>query len=266
MNMCNKRITAKSLALVLLGCILGMNACKKEEYIDRISGIECDFEGIDEADDLLTGGQNWASFGISRSGNTAMVVRDTVHSADAAIRFAADGDQTRSISTSSLISNDNLFLRDQSIFSINCWIFIPSYSGNTELEILRLEDAQTEDKRSSVSFYLDADGALALDRSEMGLSDLLQPQAQKTAVPTDQWVHLDIAYLAESRSRGYVKVWQDDALVLEALSTETLPKVSFHLSDSGNNYFSRVSFGILSNASGTGAIIFWDDLRIWNWG
>ncbi|MEY3443005.1 MAG: hypothetical protein RLZZ519_1286, partial [Bacteroidota bacterium] len=183
---------ARSLALVLLlGCILGMNACKNVEDIDRYSGIECDFEGMDEADDLLTADQNWASFDISRSGNSAVVVRDTVHSGDAAMRFSADGDQTRSASTSCLISNDNLFLRDQMVFSIDCWIFIPAYSAKTELEIIRLEDGRLGDKRSAVSFFLDADGALSLDRSEMGLSDLLQAQDQKTVVATDQWVHLD---------------------------------------------------------------------------
>jgi hypothetical protein len=188
--------------------------------------------------------------------NNAAIVSDTFYSGNAAMRFHAETNQPNGVSSSALNSNENLFLREEMVFSVDCRIMIPSYSSSNNLEIMRLEANDSADDPSGVSFFLDEDGALSLNRSAMGLSNIHQEIGTKTAFPTNQWVNVHIDYLADARSRGYVKIWQDEVLVLEALSTETMPKAKLHLSEKGKNYFSKLSFGILSNGSGLPTTLF----------
>jgi hypothetical protein len=251
----------------LLFAVMGLlSACTKEEAIIQYSAIQAHFEGLNNADELLQGPHNWESFGISRARNNAAIVSDTFYSGNAAMRFHAETNQPNGVSSSALNSNENLFLREEMVFSVDCRIMIPSYSSSNNLEIMRLEANDSADDPSGVSFFLDEDGALSLNRSAMGLSNIDQEIGTKTAFPTNQWVNVHIDSLADARSRGYVKIWQDEVLVLEALSTETMPKAKLHLSEKGKNYFSKLSFGILSNGSGLPTTLFLDDLSVWSWG
>mgnify|MGYP000915329201 CR=1 FL=1 len=256
-----------SIQLFLILAVMGLtHACTKEEVIVQYSSIQADFERMGSADELLQSPHNWESYGISRAVNRAAIVSDTFYSGNAAIRFHAETNQPNGVSSSALNSNENLFLREEMVFSIDCRIMIPSYSSPNNLDIMRLEANPSADGPSGVSFFLDEDGALSLDRSAMGPSNIHQEVGTKNAFPTNQWVHMHIDYLADARSRGYVKIWQDEVLVLEALSTETMPKAKLHLSEKGKNYFSKLSFGILSNGSGLPTTLFWDDFSVWSWG
>jgi hypothetical protein len=252
-----------SFALALLSSLLlGLGCSKESPYEPKIlSGG--DFEAANFFPDPSTEQTGWTSTDLTLQGNTLEISQDTVHSGLGALR--AHAGTGNAISKSALISDQWVLLLNEKNIEIQFWLYIPSNQGLENLHILSLEDNREADKRSGIGFGFDANNALYLDRSTMDLPDVFQPAGKETAFPFDQWVYFDIQILLKSNSTGWAKVWQDGALIIEALSTNTLPKTQFHLSDAGDNAYTKVAVGITTNGTGHAVTLFLDDFSVFNW-
>lgn len=240
--------------------IFALLSCSKDDT--GSAGFADDFESYSSALQLFEQ-TNWSYFEQTYSENTVAIVSDTVHSGQKAVRLFSRMGDPKTVSKADLASHDFVLFRTNDIIHVSFYAMIIGSQSIDKLFILDIEDAAAISSGPGIRLLLDPDNALVLERHKLNYSNISQDAQTKVPFPRNQWVKIEFECKLSPHKKGYVKLWQNDQLLIERAKIITLPSDILYVTQGTHRYYRNVEVGITANNSGSAVRMFLDDFHVW---
>ncbi|MEM7036235.1 MAG: heparin lyase I family protein [Bacteroidota bacterium] len=250
---------------MILGSFLLFSACDKKTFFAAPNHVVDDFELHTEVDSMLWWDYNpstsrrWSATQITLDGNTINVDSTNAISGDQCLRFFAQG-TSGDLSKSSIFNND-LSLWEGETVLFSGWYYLVGTARHDNLFIWDLEESTPVGAGPGLRLMMGEDGAWMLERGKMGQSTIRQEDPVQV-FPRDQWVEIRMEIYLSQKKDGYVRIWQDSTLIIDAVDIQTLPKDRlFHTQGTAARY-TNIEIGLTANPYETDAVLYVDDIRL----
>ena len=251
----------KKLPFVFL--LLLFSGCYKEkrDYIaDAAHSYSDDFESYANADSLYSDA-HWSANQLTVDGNTISIDTIIVHSGNQSLRCFAKPTSSEIVSKAGLLKN-NLAFENNSVVEYEAWYFIESQQSLSNLFLVDFEDPAYISASPGFRIMVNANGELCAERKKMNHSTLQQTISTPRVLPKGQWVKLKLEFKLSQRKKGYIKIWQDDELILEHNNIITLAKDFIYVTQGTAGFLRQVEPGITANGSTGEVVMYVDDLKV----
>jgi hypothetical protein len=91
--------------------------------------------------------------------------------------------------------------------------------------------------------------------------DIIQPEGQEVLFPRNQWVQLTFETKLSQKKDGYVKIYQDNQLIIEQYNWKTLPTDLLYFQQGTKGMYSSIEFGITANSFDNDMVLYVDDVE-----
>ena len=92
--------------------------------------------------------------------------------------------------------------------------------------------------------------------------NIYQNDATAIKFPRDEWVKVNFEALLSKKEDGYIKVWQNDVLIIEQMDWQTLPKDILYFNLGTKAMYNQIEFGATANGSDSPVTVNVDDVRV----
>ena len=246
-----KYIVSFLIVFILLGCY-------KQKYHDGPNSYADDFESYVEIDEIIDGdNQKWSFFQNTVEGNTVAIDTTIFHSGKQSVKFIGSG-KGNTVSKASINKQFMAFWAGE-IVSADVWYYIV---GDDKLDWLFIFDIE---EKGSISLGPGIRLAIVdnniLVEHKMPNPNITQ-SGEGTAFPRNQWVNVRFEALLSQKKEGYIKVWQNDILIIEQHDWKTLPKDQVYGVQGTKGQFTQIEFGATANGSDFPVEMYVDDVDV----
>jgi len=247
----NKRLIAYLLSLfALIGC-------SKEEFFKGKISIYEDFENIDNVDDLLLNG-NWEYYQQTEKNNYIKIDTINPYSGKNCLKvFATKGNISKSD-----IANNKMSFWEGDIVRISAWFYLEGTDKLNYVFLFDIEENAMIGASPGIRIAIDEEGYLLIERNKYRQSTIQQSKNNRTPFPRNQWVKLMIELDLQQRKTGYIKLWQDDAQLINAENIQTLPVDKLYFIQGTKGMYQNIQIGVTATTSDYDVTIFIDDIEI----
>ena len=92
--------------------------------------------------------------------------------------------------------------------------------------------------------------------------NIFQIEGSEKKVPRNEWFKITFEAELSQKEKGYIKVWQNDTLIIEQQNWRTLPKDALYFQQGTKGMYSSIEFGLTANSKDNPLIIYLDDVSI----
>lgn len=244
-------------ALILTVCTL--LGCNKEKLFDGPNNYTDDFESYTELSDLFSSEQRWSFNQQTKTGNAIQVDSNFAHSGSKSIKCYALASDDQSASKSSLIKQFMAFWEGETV-RMKASYYI---EGTEQLNWLFLMDLEEK-----VAIGAGPGMRIALEEEQLVVEykfnekSIYQDEENGLTFPRNQWVDITWELHLSRDKKGWVKVWQDDQLVIDQQGVNTLPKDILYVQQGTKGMYSNAEIGITANSRDHPATVWVDDFEI----
>jgi len=246
------------LTLLILSIIF--QGCQKENLVSS-AGFDDSFDLYSSVPDIFSMGK-WTFHEQTYPQNTLTLNSDIVHNGIKSIRMFAVASDGPTVSKSGLASHSEVLFNEGDVLRVSCWFYIPQNDGIDKLVILDLEDPAPISSGPGIRLMFDPDNALFIERNKMGLSNITQPNQNKTTFTYNQWNNIVFELKLSTSRKGYVKLLQNGVTLIEEQSVKTMPKDRLYITQGTSKTYRNVEVGITANSTGHAVIMFIDNFSI----
>jgi len=244
-------------SLFLLSLLI---SCDKEKVFDGPDSYGDGFETYTEKEDLIDGNdERWSFFQLTRDENNMTIDTSIVHSGSKSMRFEALASQENDASKCSINKQFMAFWEGETV-RIDFWCYLVGDASAQWLFLFDLEEKVPVGAGPGMRLAL-VDGQLTVEHKYPN-PNLHQNEATALEFPRDQWVKISFETLLSRKKKGYVKVWQDDVLVIEQNDWQTLPKDILYFQQGTKGGYSQIEFGITANSQEADHVLYVDDVEV----
>ncbi|NOZ48018.1 MAG: hypothetical protein GXO79_14760 [Chlorobi bacterium] len=246
----------KSLIIFLVaGFILfGWN---KEEFFCGKNNLYEDFEGINKTDNLFLSG-NWEYYQQTIASNFIEIDTNNAHSGNNCLKIFA----TKGTISKSDIANNKMAFWENDIVQISAWFYLQGTDDLNYVFLFDIEENAVIGASPGIRIAIDDNDCLLIERNKYGEPTIQQTNEKKISFPRNQWVELKIEIDLKQKDEGYIKLWQDDVLLINATNIETLPKDKLYFIQGTKGMYQSIQIGVTATTSDSDVIMFLDDIEI----
>jgi Polysaccharide lyase len=238
----------------------GCYKAKRDYLADAPSSYYDDFESYPNADSLY-GDARWQGNQLTVGNNSITIDTSIVHSGNQSIRFFASLRSGDIVSKSSLLKN-NFGFQNGSVVEYEAWYYIESSASLSNLFLVDFEDPAFISSGPGFRIMVNAEEEIVVERGKMEHSTLQQNTELNRKLPKNRWVKIKVEFKLSKRKKGYVKVWQDNELILEHDNVITLAKDLVYATQGTVGFLRQVEIGLTANSTEGDVIMYVDDLSI----
>lgn len=253
---------------VIYSCLLvwvcfTMSACLKGLLPEGQPSLEEDFEAYQTVEELFSGPDaKWVFFQQSQANNQISLDTTQARSGRQCLKIYAEESIDGEASKSDLANNDMDF-REGDIVYLSAWFFIEGTADLTDLFLIDIEEDIQIGAGPGMRLQLEAaEGYLKLERGKMLEQNISQVNGSEIPFPRNQWVQIEMETKLSRKKDGYIKVSQNQNLVLNAREVRTLPVDRLSLLQGTSGRYSSIQIGITANSPQNSATIYLDDMII----
>lgn len=234
--------------------------CNKEKWFDGPNSMSEDFESYAHVDSMFSDDDTrWSFHQNTVSGNYIAFDTATVHGGNRSLKFFAHASPPDGASKCSIVKQ-NMAFYEGDVVKISAWYYI---EGTANADWLFLFDFEEQ-------AAIGAGPGMRLANSETGITlehkffndDVYQTAGQEIAMPRNQWFNLTMEVKLSQKKKGYIRVWQDNVLILSSDNRKTLPKDFLYSQQGTKGMYQSIEFGITANTKETEMIVYLDDLSV----
>ncbi len=242
-------------------CLILVISCNKKKVYDGPNNYFDDFEAYSSRNDLVDDNdQNWSFFHQTYSDNTIDLDTVVFHSGGQSVKaFAVKTTEEEGASKSSLNKQAMAFWEGD-ILSIDVWYFLEGESEANWLFILDIEENTAIGAGPGMRLAL-VNNRLLVEHKYPN-PHIQQSSGNEINFPRNQWVNVRFEAKLSQKRNGYVKVWQDDILILEQNEWKTLPSDLLYFQQGTKGMYSKIEFGITANSHGSPTTMYVDDVDV----
>jgi hypothetical protein len=268
------RIVGISTALALVLAAVGLLDVHRQARAAGAAPIFFDgFENADSLKDLFpANGSRWSGLQREPRGNLVALSTEKVLAGAQALKMYAQRYNGSEASKADIFKSGLPFAAGDEVWT-EIWVYVV---GGGSPESLFLWDLEAPDTCTSAiacprpgtgricnspgrRLYLIGDSSSWL-KSDLGKwcipQDFIQTPGQEIPLPLDQWVRLRVYMQLSAESDGVMKVWQNDALIINAQGI-TLPRQ--------DSIYSRLQAGITANGNTRySQAVYLDNVSVWD--
>ena len=231
--------------------------CNKEEFFKGKESIDEDFEAINNVDELLFN-ENWEYYQQTELNNYIKIDSLNPHSGSNCLKvFAAKG----TISKSDIANNKMAFWEDD-IVQISAWFYIKGTDKLNYVFLFDIEEDAMIGASPGIRIAINEDGYLIIERKKYGQSTIRQAKDNEIIFPRNQWVELKMELDLQQKKKGFIKLWQDNHLLINAKDIQTLPKDKLYFIQGTKGMYQSVQIGVTATTSDHDVTMFIDDIEI----
>ncbi len=249
----------KTLTYILFIALL-TGSCQKREQDDNF--LSEDFEGITSTDQLFPDDDSrWSFYQQTESVNSISL--DTTHEHGGAQCLKIYAKASGEGASKSDLARNHLFFKKGETVIFSAWYYIETTGSLDYLFLFDLEENAAIGAGPGLRFALEGkEGCLVVERKKMLQGTLRQDESSKVAFPTNQWVNLQIEVKLEQKKKGYIKVWQDNALLIEESDIQTMPKDRLYFIQGTKGVYDNAQVGITANTHDNEMVLYVDDILL----
>ncbi|MFK8037458.1 MAG: heparin lyase I family protein [Crocinitomicaceae bacterium] len=249
-----KIVNSIFVVILLLGC-------NKEKYFAGPNTFQDSFEEYSQIEDFIDGDNVKWSF-VQKTYEENQLSIDTIiyHSGGKSFRSFAIAPIEGGLTSKASINKQFMAFWQNETVAIEAWYFI---EGEQDLDWLFLMDLEEK-----VSIGAGPGMRIALVNNQLLVEhkypnpNLKQEEGSAVDFPRNQWVKIKLEALLSQKEIGTVKVWQDDALIIEQNNWQTLPKDVLYFIQGTKGMYDKIEFGATANASDNSATVYVDDIDV----
>jgi len=218
------------------------------------------FENYQEIDDLIDG-ENvlWSFFQLTFEENNIQVDTLITHSGAKSMRFFALPSVDGKVSKCSINKQFMAFWEGETVV-VEFWCYIADNEDIDWMFIFDLEEKVPVGAGPGMRIAI-VENRLLLEHKYPN------PNVAQTSNPIDfprnQWVKVKMETLLHRKKKGYVRIWQDDQLVLSVDNWKTLPKDLLYVQQGTKGGYNQIEFGITANADDQAHVFYLDDVNVY---
>lgn len=249
--------------LVLLIVVSGVFSCNKEKWFGGVNTYQDGFEypaanALDSL--LLEDDSRWTNEQTTYDLNNFEISDEQVHSGNYSLKCFAQQTIDGKASKCGLQKQNVSFYQGETV-ELNAWYYLANTEKSSFLVFMDLEEKISIGAGPGMRIFLDGEGEyLYLNRGKYGEPSIYQNESAKTVFPRNQWVKITLQVNLHKRKKGWVKMYQDDVLVLEADNVKTLPTDQPFGAQGTKGLYDSIEFGITANSSDNDVTMFVDDI------
>ncbi len=250
----------KHLLITVVGLII-FSSCNPEIFFDGPNQLMEDFEEVDSLSDLIGDNGNWTFLQTTGNGNIATIDTTNVHSGLQSMRFV--GVRSESITSKSDLANNGLAFHKGKVVRASVWYFIEGEQNLDYLFLFDIEESVAIGLGPGVRIAIAGEeGHLVVERNKFGQRTIRQEQGQEISFPRNEWVKLGLEMKLEQKKTGYIKVWQNDTLVIDANNEQTLPRDNQFFRQGTKGIYNSIQVGITASSTENDAVLYVDDISV----
>jgi len=202
-----------------------VTSCSKEKFLDGRKSIVEDFDSYQTLVDISDRENPTINFFqlSERYPDNSLSLDSISQSPKNAVHCFAkatrDGDASKAG-----VANNKMSLAEGETVSIEANYFIPREESLNQLFIMDLEETILIGAGPGIRLRLvGVEGYLDVERNKMGEGTISQSDKTKITFPRNQWVSVRLEVKLSQKKKGWIKVYQDDVLIIESDNERTLP-------------------------------------------
>ncbi|MBN2728805.1 MAG: heparin lyase I family protein [Bacteroidales bacterium] len=246
--------------LFFLGFLILISACSKNRFNDRPDNFADDFESYASQEELMPNDNSlWSFYQLTYDSNSVVLDSNQSHSGKYSIRCFGVNTEDGIVSKASICKNKMAF-QEGTVFVMDAWYYL---EGNQNLEWLFIFDLEenTQIGAGPGMRLVLVENQLRVEHKYLN-PDILQPETTAIDFPRNQWVNVCFEVKLSQRKKGYVKVWQNDQLIIEQDEWQTLPKDILYFQQGTKGIYTNIEFGVTAAAQDNNAVLFVDDIQV----
>ncbi len=247
----------KKTTLFFTTFLLLILACHKQKFDTNKNSILEDFEEVSSLDELISS-ENWEYYQQTEDENYLAIDSVFSHSGNQCLKiFAVKGN----ISKSDLANNKMTFWEND-VVQATVWYYLEGDDPSGFLFIFDIEENIPVGATPGIRLARDDEGFLFVDRTKIGRSSIKQENQSEIIFPRNQWVEVKLEIKLERKKTGYIKVWQDNILLLQAENTQTLPKDRLYFTQGTKGMYQSIQVGITASTAENDVSLYIDDISV----
>jgi hypothetical protein len=246
----------KQLSVLLI--IIGFISCNKKEFFDGPNSYNDGFESYENINQIIDGDdQNWSFFQNTLDDNDISIDTNIVYEGNNSVKFI--GKRTDEVLSKASINKQNMAFWDGETVIVDFWMYLVGNDPAEWLFFFDLEEQTSVGAGPGMRLAL-VDGKILLEH-KYGNPNVLQIN-NGIPLPRDQWVNIKFETLLSQRKKGYVKVYQDDVLIIDQDNWKTLPTDFLYSTQGTQGRYSQLEFGITANPSKNDLTLYVDKISV----
>lgn len=249
----------KKIAIVLI--VLGASvSCSKEKWFDGPNYMSEDFESYPSTDSMFSYEDiRWSYHQNTHEGNYIAIDSTIVHSGNRSLKFFGAA-HPGEVSKCSIVKQHMAFF-DGDVVRISAWYYVASAASTGWLFLFDFEEQTAIGAGPGIRIADTQESGLVLEHKFYN-DDIFQPASGFIAMPRNQWVNITMEVKLSQKKKGYVKIWQDNQLIIEGYDRKTLPKDFLYSQQGTKGMYQSIEFGVTANSSCTDVIMYMDDIEV----
>ncbi|MEO1451150.1 MAG: heparin lyase I family protein, partial [Bacteroidota bacterium] len=220
-----------------------------------------DFEIYSNIGELIDGDNElWSFSQLTRAENVIMLDTSRAHTGNYSVRFEAEPTTAELGASKASINKQFMAFWEGEIVEIRAWYYIPGQQQLEWLFLFDLEEKVSIGAGPGMRLAL-VDNALALEHKYPN-PNVFQPEANKRLFPRNSWVQIRMETLLSQQKEGWVKIWQNDTLIIDQSDWQTLPRDFLYSQQGTKGMYNQIEFGITANTDQGQTMLYLDDISV----
>ena len=235
-------------------------ACNKEKYFDGPNHFSDDFESYQQFDEMFGDDETlWSFYQSTFTENNIVVDTTFAHTGTHSIKSIAKASNEELGASKSSYSKQNLAFWEGEIMVVSAWYYLVGEAEAQWIFFMDLEEQAAIGAGPGMRLAM-VDNAIRVEHKFLN-PDIIQPAGQEVLFPRNQWVQLTFETKLSQKKDGYVKIYQDNQLIIEQYDWKTLPTDLLYFQQGTKGMYSSIEFGITANTFDNDMVLYVDDVE-----
>lgn len=246
---------------VMVAVIAFAVSCRKEKWFDGPNTMSEDFESYAHVDSMFSYDDvRWSYHQNTMDGNYIAFDANIFHSGSRSLKFFAHASNGDNVSKCSIVKQ-NMAFYEGDVVKISAWYYIEGTADADWLFLFDFEEQAAIGAGPGMRLANTTAGGVTLEHKFLN-DDLYQTSGQEIVLPRNQWFNLAMEVKLSQKKKGYVRVWQDGALILSGDNRKTLPKDFLYSQQGTKGMYQSIEFGITANSRSGATTLYMDDIDV----
>ncbi len=247
-------------SFIILAIAIYCISCNKKKLFDGPSSYADGFEDYDTTFQMIEiENKYWSFFQITKEHNKLTVDSTFSHSGKKSIKCLAEKSDDI-ISKCSFSKQKMAFWEGETMVS-EAWYYI---KGDKPIEWLFLMDLEEQ-----TAIGAGPGMRLALVENKIRVEhkylnkDIIQPTGSEHKFIRNKWNKLRFETHLSKEKNGWVKVYQNDTLIIQQINWNSLPRDILYFTQGTKGMYSSVEFGVTANSHNNDVTLYVDDINVY---
>lgn len=236
-------------------------SCNKEKWFAGDNSLSEDFESYSHVDSMFSFDDvRWSYHQNTYEGNYIAFDTNIVHGGNKSMKFYAHASTEAQLSKCSILKQEMAFFEGD-VVRISAWYYIEGTENKDWMFLFDFEEQTAIGAGPGLRLANTEATGITLEHKFYN-DDVYQTEGQEITLPRNQWFNLTMEVKLHQKKKGYIRVWQDNVLILSSDNRKTLPKDFLYSQQGTKGMYQSIEFGVTANSKGSETVLYMDDIEV----